>query len=110
MIGKTWGPVELALNPAFERGLTGAEHPVEFEPKGSLEFRFGDDASVALQYFSTLGPTSGFDPRSEQKHQLFVAFETEISRRVELATSFGRGLTESSDRYVVAARIEYKID
>ncbi len=110
MIGKTWGPVSFALNPAFERSLSAEpSHPVEFEPKGRIGYGFGDEGSIALEYYSSLGPTSDLDPRSEQKHQLFAAFEKELSSNWEMALSVGRGLTPSSDRGVIATRLEYRI-
>jgi len=111
MIGKSWRSVTLVANPAFERGLAGpAAHPIEFEPRGRISYGFGDEGSLSLEYYSSLGPASGFDPRSEQKHQLFVAAEKELSTRWELAASFGRGLSASSDRGVIATRIEYRIN
>lgn len=111
MIGKTWRSVSLVANPAFERSLSGPPtRPVEFEPRGKISYGFGDEGSVALEYYTTLGPISGFDARSEQKHQLFVAIEKELADRWEFAASFGRGLTASSDRAVVSTRIEYRIN
>ncbi len=110
MIGKTWGSVSFAFNPVFERSLTGVNtHEVEFEPKGKIGLLFGDEGSLSLEYYSTLGPTARFDPRSEQKHQLFAAFEKELSANFEVAGSVGRGLTSSSDRMVIATRLEYRI-
>ena len=110
MIGKAWRSVAVAFNPVFERSLAGeAAHQVEFEPKGRVGFLFGDEGSLALEYYSTLGPTARFDPRSEQKHQLFAAFEKELSTNFEIAGSVGRGLTSSSDRMVIATRLEYRI-
>ncbi|HEY8686745.1 MAG TPA: hypothetical protein VIO57_14170 [Chloroflexota bacterium] len=111
MIGKSWRSVSLVANPAFERSLSGqAARPIEFEPRGKISYGFGDEGSLALEYYTTLGPVSGFDARSEQKHQLFVAVEKELANRWELAASFGRGLTASSDRAVVSTRIEYRIN
>ena len=110
MIGKTWGSVAFAFNPVLERSLAGANvHKLEFEPKGRMELLFGDEGSLSLEYYSTLGPTAGFDPRSEQKHQLFAAFGKELAPKLEIAASVGRGLTSSSDRMVIATRLEYRI-
>lgn len=110
MIGKAWGSVALVANPAFERSLGDApDHPVEFEPRGRITYGFGNEGSLSLEYYSSLGPTSRFDPLSGQKHQLFLAVEKEFWTRWELAASFGRGLTASSDRSVVATRIEYRV-
>jgi hypothetical protein len=109
MVGKTWRSVSLVANPAFERSLGDpSAHPIEFEPRGRISYGFGDEGSLSLEYYTSLGPTSGFDPRSEQKHQLFVAAQKELSTRWELAASFGRGLTASSDRNVIATRVEYR--
>jgi hypothetical protein len=109
MIGKTWRSMAIAFNPVLERSFASeTADEVEFEPKGRISFTTGDEASLSLEYYSTLGPTSRFDPRSEQKHQLFAAFEKEISN-FELAASVGRGLTSSSDRVVIATRLEYRI-
>jgi hypothetical protein len=111
MIGKSWRSFALVANPAFERSLAGQPaHPIEFEPRGRISYGIGDEGSLSLEYYSSLGPTYGFDPRSEQKHQLFIAVEKELSTRWELAASFGRGLTASSDGSVVATRIEYRIN
>jgi hypothetical protein len=110
MIGKSWKSVALVANPAFERSLEpGAAHPVEFEPRGRITYGFGDEGSLSLEYYTSLGPTSRFDQLSAQKHQLFLAVEKELSTRWELAASFGRGLTVSSDRSVIATRMEYRI-
>lgn len=110
MIGKTWRSMAIAFNPVLERSLANeTAAKVEFEPKGRIGFIVGDEASLSLEYYSTLGPTSGFDPRSEQKHQLFATFEKEISN-FEVAASLGRGLTSSSDRMVIATRFEYRIN
>lgn len=110
MIGKTWGSMAIAFNPVLEQSLANETgNKVEFEPKGRIGFIVGDEASLSLEYYSTLGPTSGFDPRSEQNHQLFAAFEKEISN-FEFAASVGRGLTSSSDRMVIATRLEYRIN
>jgi len=110
MIGKSWRSISLVANPAFERSLEAApDHPVEFEPRGRITYGFGDEGSLSLEYYTSLGPTSRFDRLSAQKHQLFVAVEKELWTRWELAASFGRGLTASSDRSVIATRIEYRI-
>jgi hypothetical protein len=111
MIGKSWRSLAFVVNPAFERSLGGqTNHPVEFEPRARIGYGFGDDGSFSLEYYAALGPTSGFDPRSQQKHQLFAAIEKEFSTRWDLAVSFGRGLTASSDRAVLATRLEYRMN
>jgi hypothetical protein len=109
MIGKSWRSLSFVANPVFERALNVVDHPIEFEPRGRISYGFDDEGSLSLEYFSSLGPTSRFDPVAGQKHQLFLAAEKEFWDRWELAASFGRGLTASSDRSVIATRVEYHL-
>ena len=110
MIGKSWRSVAVVVNPAFERSLGDpANRLIEFEPRGRISYGFGDEGAVSLEYYSSLGPTTHLDPVAGQKHQLFLAVEKELKNRWELAASFGKGLTSSSDHAVLATRVEYRI-
>jgi hypothetical protein len=108
MMSATWKSLAFVVNPAFERALDATgPHSIEFEPRGKIARNFGDEGSVAVEYYTSLGPLRAFDPRSEQVHQLFASFEKELHERLEFALSYGHGLTASSDRSVIATRIEY---
>ena len=108
MISARWQSLSFVVNPSLERAVgTPGPHSIEFEPKGKVVREFGDEGSVALEYYSSLGPIRALDPRSEQIHQLFASVEKELWQRWEFAFSFGRGLTAASDRNVIATRIEY---
>jgi hypothetical protein len=108
MVSANLGSLSLVLNPSLERAVgTPGPHSIEFEPKGKIAREFGDEGSIALQYYSSLGPIRALDPRSEQIHQLFASVEKELWQRWEVALSYGRGLTAASDRNVIATRIEY---
>ena len=110
ILAKTLGRVAFVFNPAFERGLSGSGvHHIEMEPKAKLGYAFGDDASVALEYYAGLGGIGEGYTLAEQRHQLFGRIEGEMSPRVEGSFSAGRGLTKSSDRWVLAAALEYKL-
>jgi hypothetical protein len=109
IIGKTFGPVSFRLNPSFERGLEGDEQEWEFEPRGKLAYGFDEDEELALEYYSVLGPLSGFDERGHQQHQLFATGKTELSTRVEAGLGIGRGLTRDSDKWVILTRFELKL-
>jgi hypothetical protein len=108
ILGKELGRVSLFLNPAFERGLDAGEHEWEFEPRAQLAYSFGADETIGLEYYSVLGPVAGFDPGSQQRHQLFATGKTEIYSGVEAGLGIGRGLTGNSDRWVVTTRFELK--
>jgi len=108
ILEKEIGNVSLLLNPAFERGLRTGEQEWEFEPRAALRYGLGDDEAVGLEYYSLLGPVTGFDARSHQLHQLFATGTTELPSGVEASLGIGRGLTRNSDRWVVATRLELK--
>jgi len=108
MVSARWSSLSFVINPSLERAVgTPGPHSIEFEPKGKIAREFGDEGSVALEYYSSLGPIRALDPSSEQIHQVFASFEKELSHRWEFALSFGRGLTAASDRNVIATRVEY---
>lgn len=94
-------------NPAFERSLDGGAHRVEFEPRAKLSRSILDDANISVEYYGGIGPVLRAEPVAEQHHQLFASFETDIGERFEMALSVGRGLTRSSDRGVIATKLEY---
>jgi hypothetical protein len=96
IVGKSFGPVSLVVNPSLERGFTGDEHEIEFEPRGKLAYEFGDDGAVALEYYG-----------SEHNHQLFATIETEVAQKWEFGVGVGRGLTRESDKSVLTTKIEY---
>jgi hypothetical protein len=108
ILGKEMGSVSLLLNPAFERGFGSGEHEWEFEPRARFGYALGDDEAVGLEYYSVLGPVSGFDARSHQRHQLFATGTTDLSGGMEAALGIGRGLTRNSDRWVITTRLELK--
>lgn len=106
IVGKGFGPLALTFNPAFEVSLDRGAREWEFEPRAQIEYGFGDDGALGLQYYSVLGPVEAFDVRSHQRHQLFMTGETELPSGIELGLGVGRGLTKNSDRWVVSTRFE----
>jgi hypothetical protein len=108
ILGKEMGSVSLLLNPAFERGLGAGQHAWELEPRARLAYAFGGENAVGLEYYSVLGPVSGLDAGSDQRHQLFATGRTELPTGLQTALGIGRGLTTNSDRWVVTTRLEMK--
>lgn len=103
--------VSLTLNPSLEQGFGQGEHELEFEPHGSVGYHFDDgdedDGVVALEYYSVLGPVDRLDPSWEQRHQLFARAQVPVGSRWSVGLGVGRGFTRSSDRYVIATRLEF---
>ena len=99
--------LSFTANPAFERSLDGGQHRWEFEPRAKIGHSVGDDATLFVEYYGGIGPVLEAEPASEQHHQVFASFETDITDRLELAVGVGRGFTRSSDRGVIATKLEY---
>ena len=108
ILGKELGRISLMLNPAFERGIGAGNHKWEFEPRARVGYAIDDEQSVGLEYYSVLGPVSGLDSLSHQRHQLFATGKAELSSAVEGGIGIGRGLTRNSDRWVITTRLELK--
>ena len=104
------GQVSVIFNPAFERGLSGSgEHHIEVEPRAKIGYGFGDDAAIALEYYGGLGGIGENYTLRQQRHHLFGKFESEVSSRLELGVGVGRGLTRSSDGWVITTALEYRL-
>lgn len=109
IVAKSCGHISLVFNPAFERGLSGSgDHPIEIEPRGKVAYSVGDDASVALKYYAGLGGIGENYSIAKQRHQIFGRFETEAFQSLEFGLGVGRGLTKSSDPWVLVLALEYR--
>jgi hypothetical protein len=106
IFGKAMGSVSFYFNPAFERGLDGGPQSWELEPRARFAHAVNAESSVGLEYYSVLGPVSAFDASTNQRHQLFVTGKTELPTGIDAALGIGRGLTRSSDRWVITTRLE----
>jgi hypothetical protein len=110
IIGKSFGRIQLVLNPSIETGVgKGAEHEMELEPRGRISYGFGDEAAVSLEYYASLGPATSLEPRREQRHQVFATIQTELSDRWEIGFGAGHGLTRETDRTVLSTKVEYHL-
>ena len=108
IISRKLGAASLTLNPALERAVNDNESLWELEPRARLAYAFDGDEGVGLEYYSVLGPVSGFDERSHQIHQVFATASGELSGDVEGGLGIGRGLTRNSDRWIITTRLEIR--
>ena len=108
IIARTLGAASLTLNPAVERAVNDDESLWEFEPRARLGYAFDGDEGIGLEYYSVLGPLSGFDERSHQIHQLFATASGELPGDIEGGLGIGRGLTRNSDRWIITTRFEIR--
>jgi hypothetical protein len=112
IIDKQMGRWYWALNPALEKSLTGesAGRGWEFSPNVAVSYDFTRQVTGALEYYGALGPVTGFDPGPEQQHQLFAAADLNLSPKWEINLGVGRGMTASTDRWIVKTIFGYRLE
>ena len=108
ILGRKIGAASLILNPALERAVNDADAFWELEPRAQLSYAIDGDEGIGLEYYSVLGPISGFDERSHQIHQLFATASGELPGGLEGGLGVGRGLTANSDRWIITTRLEIR--
>jgi hypothetical protein len=91
------------LNPTLDLALAGvnASRGLEFSPNMKVSFDFTSVIAFGVEYYGSFGPLSGFDPASEQQHQLFPAIDLNVSPRWEVNIGYGLGLTRSTDHRII---------
>jgi hypothetical protein len=59
-----------------------------------------------LEYYQDLGPLKDHLPKEEQSRVLYVAWDGKIGKS-DINVGLGRGLTDSSDRWVLKMIYEF---
>ncbi len=111
IVDKQIGPWYWSLNPAIDRSLKGenAGRGWEFSPNALVSYDVTPQVTAALEYYASLGPVTGFDPVSDQQHQLFGALDLNVSPRWEINLAVGRGFTASTDHLIVKTIFGYRL-
>jgi len=112
IIDKQMGPWYWSVNPALEKAVAGenAGRGWEFSPNAAVSYDVTREVTGALEYYGSLGPVSGFDAGPEQQHQLFAAVDLNVSPKWEINLGVGRGMTASTDRWLVKTIIGYRLE
>jgi hypothetical protein len=100
IIDKKAGKFYFALNSTFDWLADKGKQGWEFSPsfKGSYEF---GKLNAGLEYYMGLGYMGHLDPVSDQKHQLFLAIDYNVSSDWEFNAGVGTGLTAGSDKLIL---------
>ena len=112
IIDKQIGRWHVAFNPTLERALKGpgTKSGFEFSPNVKVSYDFTTKISGGIEYYGAVGPVTGFNRLSEQKHQFIPAIGLNISPKWEF--NFGVGVTRSTDhllvKMIVGRRFEFK--
>jgi hypothetical protein len=103
IIGVRRGDYEFIVNPIVEIGW-GSNGEVAFAPAARLARKLGEDFSLALEYYSDLGPIGNFLPFNEQSHQIFGVVDFKAGK-FDIDLGLGYGFTGGSDRLIAKAII-----
>jgi hypothetical protein len=103
IIDRQWGKFYWSLNPTLEISLKGdgAGQGVEFAPNVALTYDITPKVTGAVEYYGAWGPVTHLDPVAQQEHQLFGAFDLNLSPDWEVNFGVGAGLTNPTDGLLI---------
>jgi Putative MetA-pathway of phenol degradation len=103
IIDKQIGPLYLALNPALERALRGANvhRGWELSPNFKVSYEVSKVVAAGIEYYGSLGPVDGFDPVREQQHQIVPSIDLNLGPEWEFNAGVAIGVTHATDRLLV---------
>lgn len=110
ILEKSAGPVNVRLNPIFDKILSG--HDVE----EGLEFEYGlgfyleevEGITPGVEFFGELGQIGDFKKLDDQEHLAFGTLKLELPMHLEFETGVGFGMTNHSDDVVVKGIFSYE--
>ena len=100
---------EFVLNPIVDSSLAGpdANAGPTFQPCLMAVYKVQDTVSFGFEYYTNLGPFSGFLPLREEEHYLYEVFNLLSVKRLELNAGVGEGLTAGSNRLIFKMILGY---
>lgn len=104
------GRLYLSLNPDLSVAIKGpdAGGAPAFEPDVKVGWDFTRQIAAGVEYYAETGPVKHFDPFSDQHHIIFPAVDLNVSPDWELNFGVGRGITDTSEHWVVKAIVGYR--
>lgn len=110
IIDKQFGRWYFAVNPAFEKSLTGVNSSAgwDFAPSTKISFDLTKLITVGVEYYSDLGPVGHFRDINDQQHQIFPTLDLNFSPNWEFNFGVGFGLTRSTDDLMVKLIIGWR--
>jgi Putative MetA-pathway of phenol degradation len=104
------GRFYLSINPNFGAALKGpdADKGPDFEPSVKVAWNVWPVIAAGFEYYAATGAINDFVPGDEQSHIIFPTVDLEVSPDWELNFGVGRGLTGSSQHWVVKSIVGYR--
>jgi hypothetical protein len=101
-----------SLNPTLDRSFHGesVHQGVVFSPNAKFSYDFTRKVAAGLEYYGSVGPVTGFDPFSQQQHQIFPAIDLNIASQWEVNFGLGVGFTGSTDHLIAKMILGYRFN
>jgi hypothetical protein len=112
VVDKQIGRWYAVFNPVFARSFhgPGVNQGVTFSPNFKASYDFTKKITGGIEYYGAMGPLTGFDPISQQQHQIFSAIDLNLSPRWEVNCGVGVGVTGVSDHLIAKMILGYRFD
>ncbi len=107
---KQLGRWYFAFNPSLTKSLQGvdAHRGFGFEPAVKFSYNLTKLVGAGLEYYAETGPVAHFDPLHDQHHVVFPTIDLNFSKDWEFNFGIGRGLTGSSEHWIVKCIIGHR--
>lgn len=112
IIDRTQARWYFSFNPTVDRAIKGEneKNGFEFSPNFKFSYAVTQKISAGLEYCGALAPIPGFDPLSDQQHQILPAIDLNVSPKWEINFGVGVGTTKSTDHLLVKLILGYRFD
>ena len=110
IIDKKQGRWYWSFNPSFDRSLKGenAGRGFQFSPNFKISYDVTRKVALGLEYYSALGPVTGFDPVQDQQQQFFPTVDVNLGPQWEINFGLGVGVTRSTDHLIAKFILGYR--
>ena len=104
------GRLYVSINPDLTKSLRGpgSSDGIGFEPGVKVAWDVTPKIAAGVEYYAETGPIKHFEPWSEQHHLLFPTVDLNVSPDWELNFGVGRGLTNTSEHWIVKTIVGYR--
>jgi hypothetical protein len=104
------GRLYVSINPDLGLAVKGpdAGSAPAFEPNFKVGWDFSSAIQGGVEYYAETGTVRHFDPWSDEHHIVFGAVDLNVSPDWELNFGLGRGITGTSEQWIVKAIVGYR--
>lgn len=107
ILGKRVGRLQTDFNPVFERDLhgPGVGDGWKFEPSVRLGYEANKRITPSIEYYSSLGPLSGFLPLDRQIHLFFPGADIKLRENILWSVGVGVAATPAGSQLIYKSRL-----